>query len=209
LPGVGDLLAPFPGVSEVTFFVNAMDTQTLGMDLVLYYSMPLGPSATLGVIASANFTATEVTGVHVPETMAEKFAGGDLDTVAEVLVNRQAKNRLEELLPKQKGSLGLRYSRGVASLMTRANYYGKSIYAGNAPDGNEDEEFGAKVTFDLDIAYRLQNGLALSLGANNLLNTFPDEQQKEANRYFNQFRYRPDQFGMNGGFYYVRVQYTH
>jgi iron complex outermembrane receptor protein len=49
------------------------------------------------------------------------------------------------------------------------------------------------------------------VGAVNLLNTFPDKQQNESNIFENQFIYsrRVSQFGINGGFYYVRLQYLH
>jgi iron complex outermembrane receptor protein len=64
------------------------------------------------------------------------------------------------------------------------------------------------VLFDLELGHAFENGISVAVGAENLFNTFPDENKHEANRYYEQFIYRPDQFGMNGGFYYLRLNYV-
>ena len=73
-----------------------------------------------------------------------------------------------------------------------------------------DEDFGAKVLFDADIGYEVSNGVTLQVGANNILNTFPDKHEKDANISSGNFPYsrRVTQFGMNGGFYYARLQFA-
>ena len=72
-----------------------------------------------------------------------------------------------------------------------------------------DERFGAKVIFDADVGYQFGKW-RLSVGANNLLNTFPDRNTKDANVSNGRFVYsrRVSQFGINGGFYYLRLQFT-
>ena len=88
----------------------------------------------------------------------------------------------------------------------RANYYGNVQYKPSNPDN--DEDFSAKTLFDLDLGYEIFRGTRLSVGANNIFNTFPDEQEKESNRSGGRFPFsrRVTQFGMNGGFYYGRIQ---
>jgi len=87
----------------------------------------------------------------------------------------------------------------------RANYFGKIYYKPTNP--NNDEVFGAKTLFDLDIGYVVIPGLKLSAGGLNILNTFPDKHQKPQNISNGRFVYsrRVTQYGMNGGFYYVRL----
>ena len=70
-----------------------------------------------------------------------------------------------------------------------------------------DETFGAKTLLDVDLSCKVSSGIRLSVGAQNLLNTFPDEHQKDANRSDGRFVYsrRVTQFGTNGGFYYARL----
>ena len=61
--------------------------------------------------------------------------------------------------------------------------------------------------FDLDLSYELRDGVRVAVGANNILNTYPDPQRDPNNISFGRFVYsrRVTQFGMNGGFYYGRL----
>jgi iron complex outermembrane recepter protein len=208
VPGVAELLEGFPGVSQAEFFVNAADTETEGVDIVVDYLTSVA-RGDLQLTAAANFTRSVAPVIHIPPTLASSLGldPSDVEAVENVLFGNQERNRLEDLLPKQRATLSARYVRGLVSGLVRSRYYGSIRYAGYADDGSEDETFGAKVLFDVDLGYRFAPGWTVAVGADNLFNTFPDEHKVEANRYFNQFRYRPDQFGMNGGFYYLRLQY--
>jgi iron complex outermembrane receptor protein len=194
-------------VSQVEFFVNAVDTSTMGLDLVAEYKLPVAEGV-LGVTGAANFTRSEVVDFHIPASVGTALSIADADTARKLLFSDQEQNRIEDLLPWQKGTLGLSYGRGPWNAMTRARYYGSSYYVGYAEDGSENESYSPKILFDLEVGHRFENGLSLAIGAENLLNTFPDESKNEANRYYDQFIYRPDQFGMNGGFYYLRLNFV-
>jgi iron complex outermembrane receptor protein len=210
---VAMLLAMLPeqydGASQVEFFINAVDTATMGLDLVAEYKLPVAEGV-LGLTGAVNFSRSEVQDFHVPEGLGEALRiDDDPETARRLLFSDQERNRIEDLLPRQKGTVGASYGRGPWNAATRARYYGSSYYVGYAEDNSENESYGAKVLFDLEVGYRLASGLAFAVGAENLFNTFPDESQHEANRYFEQFIYRPDQFGMDGGFYYLRLAYQH
>ena len=71
---------------------------------------------------------------------------------------------------------------------------------------HNDQTFSAQTLFDLDFSYEVMPGAKISVGANNILNTFPDK-HNDANISDNRFIYsrRVTQFGMNGGFYYTRL----
>jgi iron complex outermembrane recepter protein len=205
-PRVTQLLAPFSsqGVTSAQFFANAVDTRTTGVDVVVAYARALGPG-TINLTASANLTKTEVQRVNVPQAMADTFAGGNIDTVRIRLLNREDRNRLEDALPHQKGAISARYAAGRFTGLVRASYYGKIVYRAPAPAN--DEEFGAKTLFDVDLGLDVVGGVRLGIGANNVFNTFPDKQKVPANINSGRFIYsrRVTQFGMNGGFYYARV----
>ena len=66
--------------------------------------------------------------------------------------------------------------------------------------------FGAKVVTDLSVGYQLLQGLRLSIGANNLLDVYPDE-SIPANQGSAQFLYsrRSQQFGFQGRFIFARL----
>jgi iron complex outermembrane receptor protein len=70
--------------------------------------------------------------------------------------------------------------------------------------------YGAKIITDLSVGYKLANGIRLSLGANNLLDVYPDETTDVATRSANQFIYsrRATQFGYNGRFLFARIELT-
>ena len=204
-PDVAAILAPFPGVSQAQFFANAVDTDTKGIDVVLDYSVDAG-DGTLAFTASANFTRTDVVSVNIPESLREQFP--DPAQLRTFFFGRLAENRLEDTVPRQKGSAAVRYSIKGISALVRANYYGPVYYR---PDNAmNDEVFGAKVLFDADFGYQATKNMLIAVGGDNILNTFPDQQQKDANISFGRFIYSRNvsQFGQNGGFYYAKLQLT-
>lgn len=208
-PVVAEILKPFEksGVGQAQFFANAVDTKTNGIDVVAVYHTRVGKGR-LTLTGTANKTKTEVEAINIPQSVADKFAGGDLEAVKNTLFNREEKNRLEDALPSTKASFSTQYQNGRLSILARATYYGKIHYKPTNPDN--DETFSAKTLLDVDLAFEIMKGVRLSLGGNNILNTFPDEHQKTANRSGERFIYsrRVTQFGMNGGFYYGRLQFT-
>ena len=202
---VAQILAPFPGVSQAQFFANAVDTDTVGADVVADWATELG-DGTLTVTAAANLSRTKVTDIHIPESLVARF--GNDPALETSFFGRNARNRLEDSVPHQKGFAGLRYAVAGVSALVRADYYGKVYYK---PDNAaNDEAFGAKVLFDVDLGYQTTKNLYIGIGADNLLNTFPDPQRKDANTSFGRFIYSRNvsQFGMNGGFYYGKLQLT-
>ena len=61
-----------------------------------------------------------------------------------------------------------------------------------------------KVVTDLSLGYDIIKQLNLSVGVNNLLDKFPDQQVYE-NSYFGVFKYAPVQMGTMGRFYFARL----
>ncbi len=203
---VRDILAPFPGVSQAQFFANAVDTDTRGVDVVIDYSHEVG-DGTLALTASANFTTTQVKQVNIPRSLEQRF-GANPDQLKTFFFGRLATNRLEDSVPHQKGTAAVRYSLAGLSALVRANYYGRVRY--RADDPAADEVFGAKVLFDVDVGYQITKNVLFSIGADNVLNTYPDPVEKDVNSSFGRFVYSRNvsQFGENGGFYYVKLGLT-
>ncbi len=209
---VANIVSPFPGVSQAQFFVNAVDTTTNGVDVVVDYAHRL-PRGSLKLTGAANFTKTTVDSVNVPQSMLDKFAGvqGSQEVISNTFLGRFGRNRLEDLLPRQKGTLGLRWDYKGWSAGVRANYFGPTEYHSDAGP-SLDESFGAKVTLDVDVGYRI-GGLGWSVGATNVFNTFPDQLKQPDNRDNDSFLYSPAgqsagaPYGTDGAFYYVRAEY--
>ena len=75
--------------------------------------------------------------------------------------------------------------------------------------------FGAKATTDLDVTYSFGKQFAITVGANNVFNTFPDKLNNNSIGLFPVVGGSADgqvyprnggPFGMNGGFWYARVR---
>jgi iron complex outermembrane receptor protein len=74
----------------------------------------------------------------------------------------------------------------------------------------DSQTFGAKTLFDIDLGYQITKNFQLSVGADNVLNTFPDPNTKANNISAGRFFYNRNvsQFGLNGGFYYGKLELT-
>jgi len=214
------VLGGFPGVSSAQFFVNAVDTTTNGVDVVVDYTQRLSRGS-VKLTAAANFTTTSVDAVHLPASMQAKFDGvtGGADRVSELFLGRYGRNRLEDVLPRQKGTFGARWDYSGWSAGMRMNVFGPTEYHSDTladstdpSKGYLDESFGAQLTLDVDVGYRI-GGLWWSVGANNALNHFPDEIKRPENRNSDSFLYSPASvpagapYGIDGAFYYVRAEY--
>jgi iron complex outermembrane receptor protein len=209
---VAKILMPFQGVTAAQFFANAVDTNTTGFDVVADYAVDTG-AGTVILSSAANFTKTEVKDIHIPPGLQAAFPNSSADQINAFFFDRLAKNRLEDSVPHQKGNVAVRYNFKQLSALVRANYYGKVRYKPDAvaPNGfANDEVFGAKVLFDADLGYQFTKNLQLTVGGDNLLNTFPDKNQKAANISAGRFIYSRNvsQFGWNGGFYYGKLELT-
>jgi iron complex outermembrane recepter protein len=198
------ILSPFPGVGRAQFFANAVDTRTRGIDVVVAYARALGPG-TLNLTAAATFTNTKVERINIPDAMRSIFANGDTNVIKGLILNREDRNRLEDGLPREKGTLSARYALGRFTGLARAAYYGVLHYRGTSSAA--DERFGAKTLFDLDLGLDVGRGVKVNVGGSNIFNVYPDKQVKAGNISFGRFVYsrRVTQFGMNGGFYYARL----
>src|SRR5207253_3238716 len=106
--------------------------------------------------------------------ITSQFARNDPDPAVRARViqiltpfqNREDRNRLEDALPRAKSSIAARYTLGRFGGVARATYYGAIDYRSPSGPAN-DEHFGAKTLFDLDLSYQLRGGVRLALGGNN------------------------------------------
>ena len=165
-------------LQEFRFFTNDFDTTTQGIDIVLTVPVPNGDVTVL-----YNRTETTVTD-HNPDTL------DDLRI-----------KELEENLPKQRGALTL-----TQSLTSQWSALGRASYYGDWYDSEDDETYTGKVLFDLESTYMASSGIIITLGVQNLLNTYPDENPKSGNIGNQYGQFSP--FGFNGAYWYAKFGYT-
>lgn len=190
------LLSPF-GASAARFFLNGVNTETHGVDLVATYRVAPQDWGNLVITGSANANDFEVT-----KTPATK------QTVLPTPVSlfaRQAVYRFERGTPKFKSSLQGDWSRGPWGGTLRGTYYGDVLSPGTTADGLNDSHTGAHFLVDLEARYNFPHGVQLAAGADNLFDTYPNQIPVALNNTgaapFSSF----SPFGFNGRRVYVRL----
>ena len=205
------------GAGAAQFFTNAIDTKTQGIDVVSSYYGNLGPGQLTATLA-ANFTKTEVVddSIKAPDLLKGK---------EDILYNREEISRIEVAQPNSKINLLLTYEIGKWYFLLRNTRFGEVEYI-HPDDGDpaaftvkdnyndrtekiesRDQVFSAKIITDLSISYKVNNNLKLTIGANNILDVYPDKHEHSKNISSGRFVYsrRVQQFGVNGAFYFTKL----
>ena len=181
------------GLQEFRFFANDFDSVTSGIDVVV--SAPVGTGA---LSLAYNYTSTDVT---------DRFTGQlpeDEEAREAAIAGRELRLReLEENLPKQRGNLTL-----TQALTDRWSGLGRASYYGEWYDSEDGNTYDGKVLFDLETSISFGDGMsAIAIGAQNILNTYPDENPNAAASIGNKYsQFSP--FGFGGAFWYVKYSYS-
>ena len=210
-------------LQEFRFFTNDFDTTTNGVDVVLTVPVPNGD-----VTAVYNQTTTAVTNSHQRnnwvKTLDEDFGISEdqLDDEVEKIQEKDSKTEedeqivelwgwiagvdqrikeIEENLPRNRASLTV-----TQSITSQWSVLGRASYFGDWYDSEDDEDYTGKVLFDVESSYMASSGIILTLGVQNLLNTYPDENPKSGNIGNQYGQFSP--FGFNGAYWYAKVGYT-
>jgi iron complex outermembrane receptor protein len=194
----------------VQTFVNGADTQTYGLDYVATYPMDYGSWGHVDYSLSANYNDTKVTRIAKPPSNVSPNA---------VILDQGAVSTLEDSTPKFRATLGGFWTLGKFSANLRESFYGSAfVYAQNAQTGvwTQIKNNSTGIT-DLEASYEVIHNVKLSLGANNLFNTYPTKEPtafRQAQFNTNSSAYSSSlypnfsAYGFNGGFYYGRVTWT-
>lgn len=189
----------YVGINNVNFFANAANTRTQGVDVVGTYRTDLSKGR-LTLTAAANFNRNEVTGINstaLIDSPAKNDPAVSPDNwFRNRLFDRQQQSRIEVLQPRNKVTLGVSYSVNKWDFNLRTVRFGESTFLTNveteakkadgtywntqfARDANGtayvDQTFDPVWITDLTVGYRFTDHLSLSLGANNLLDVYPEQ----------------------------------
>ena len=191
------------GLDQVTsfrYFTNAADTRTRGVDVVSTYQIPFAASS-LDLSASYAYNKTDVTHLDATPTALTDLG------ITTSLIGRDEIGRLEDSYPKDKAILSAIWHSDLWSLSATATRYG-SYTVRNATTAANDQTFGAKCLVDLSASYKPTKQWTLTLGADNVFNTYPDRLSyaNSTSGIFLYSNYSP--FGFNGAYVYGRVAYT-
>ncbi|MCH7523781.1 MAG: TonB-dependent receptor [Bacteroidetes bacterium] len=152
-------------ITSLKFFVNAVNTNTTGVDVVVNYkNIELG-SGKLAVTLAANFNETKIEGqIDTPPLLA---ANGY------EIFNRKEQSRIISSRPKSKVILGFDYKISKFNFILNNTYFGEVTWQ-HASDPTKDQTFSGKIITDLIINYEISDKFIIYGSANNLLNVYPD-----------------------------------
>ena len=181
------------------YFTNDFDTKTQGVDLVVNYNFELADWSN-SLLLAFNWTDTQVERV----TLYPAQVGDEIRLLPNLT---QARIRmLEDNLPAHRGSITLEQSKGNWAFTWRLNYYG-GFYEDHLDASAGMDIYGnALTTFDAQVAWKVLPQTQVTLGAQNLFDSLPNENpfQGEVGAL-----YPPTSpSGINGAFYYAGIEYT-
>ncbi|MDX6745396.1 TonB-dependent receptor [Polaribacter sp. PL03] len=175
-------------LSDLSFFTNAIDTKTSGIDVVVGYNRIEVGEGKLGFNLSGNYVIENARDGDVKNPQIVADAG-------QSVVNETQEALFFTSRPKTKWILGTTYDIGKFGFSLNNTYFGKTkfaqqglqnleslfvnaadIPAGAVQDGGSDlrTEFTPKVVTDLGINFNATEKLTLSLNVNNLFNVLPE-----------------------------------
>lgn len=190
-------------IRSLRLFSNAINTRTLGLDIVLIGNWILENSS-LELSLAANFNKTSLYG-------AIQYARNlpDDSIYRNLLVNREERCRVETSFPMDKVIFNIKYLVKKWKLNLNFTRYGKIEQRGNDPVNFPDEVFSPKILTSLNICYKIRQWLSITAGAENITDIYPDKQKNRSNTVNGLLPYSFNfaAFGTNGGYYFLNMSF--
>lgn len=161
-------------LSDVSFFVNALDTKTSGIDFVANYKNLGVGNGTLGFTLSGNYTIENKRDGDVKNPDLVAGAG-------QSVVNETQEALFFTSRPKTKWILGINYDLGKFGFSLNNTYFGTTTFRQQGMDSNLKTEFIPKIVTDLGINYRASDKVNISFNVNNIFNVLPEWEFKALN----------------------------
>ena len=154
-------------ISDLSFFVNAIDTRTSGLDVVISKNnIELG-NGQLSLNLSGNYTIQNEREGAVKNPKLIEDAG-------QSVVNATQEALFFTSRPKTKWILGSNYDIGKIGLNLNNTYFGKTTFQQGDLNENIRTEFIPKIVTDLGINYNATEKFTIALNINNILNVLPE-----------------------------------
>jgi iron complex outermembrane recepter protein len=243
---LGFTASEYIGVNNVNFFANAANTKTQGIDIVAHSKFAIGKGQ-LNLTAALNFNKNEVTSINSTALINDPAKNLTTDNpdnwFKNKLFDRQQRSRIEVWQPKNKVNISASYSIGKFDITARTVRFGEVQYVHNLDtkekkadgtywnsifsrdaSGNAYIEQTFKPVFitDLILNYRATEKFSVAIGANNILDVYPDQIYIDPRNAYGsvdyaagrdasnrgRLLYQPNQGGYNGRFLFARLVYA-
>ncbi|SHJ25633.1 TonB-dependent receptor [Pseudozobellia thermophila] len=202
-PGTGtelDNLLRQANATAASFFANAINTESRGLDVVITHNTSLGDKWRLKSDLAGTFSKTNQIGdINASEVLRN---ADEVDTY----FPEDSRVYLEEAVPRTKINLSNSLTSDKLVFFLRNVYFGEVTEATTVVANQQ--VFGTKLVTDLSIGYKATDALTFTIGANNLFDIYPDRAEEQYNnRSDGRFDWsrRAQQFGIGGRFLFARL----
>ena len=173
------------GATAATFFANAIDTQTKGVDIVISHRARFGNGLSLRTDLAGTISQTkQVGGIKASQILADN---GQINRY----FSESSRVYLQEAVPRVKFTMGHSLTANKFDFFLRNVYFGKvtdpntvdvngdGLVSGIVVNGqavaNEHPIWGAKVITDFSVGYAVNRIVKVVVGANNIFDIYPDK----------------------------------
>ena len=202
-PGTGtelDNLLSQANATAASFFANAIDTESKGLDIVITHDALIGSNAKLKSDLSGTFSKTvQVGGIKASQVLINADKVG-------TYFPEDSRIYLEEAVPRSKINLSNSLTTDKFNVFLRNVWFGEVTEATTTLANQQ--VFGSKLVTDLSFGYKVSESTTVTVGANNLLDVYPDRAAADyGNRSGGRFDWsrRAQQFGVAGRFLFARL----
>lgn len=204
------------GANSAQVFTNVAQTRTQGVDVSAGYLHAFENESLLNLKLAFTFADTQIIGdVDAPEILVG---------LENTLFPSQERSMIEEWQPNTRINVSADYIVGDLTIGGALRYFGEYTVQEGSGEDPARQTYGGKWITDIQTNYRLNEGLSLTIGANNLFDQVPDENEIGQSRggklmdgagkvivdspgVFTYSR-RSAPFGFNGGLYYAKLTYS-
>ena len=203
----GNVLDPTVQYTGINIFSNAVNTRNRGAEVVYTYATRHDDMGRVDWSVAANYNQTKVVKVNQ----------APVQLLPQALLSPRAISDMESTSPKFRINLGALWKMGNWTVNLREAIYGPSS-AYNSVNGTVfyETKITTKAITDLEVSNRITKSITLSVGANNLFNQYPNKNSAQlaaaqvAGLSTGAVTMYPSfsPIGINGGYYYARMNYT-
>jgi iron complex outermembrane receptor protein len=174
-------------IDRITFFQNAFDSRTEGLDIVASYRAFLLGDEPTNFTAAFNTNSYKIKQVNIPS----------------VTFNEVSRYNFENSSPEWRANVSAIHDFGPVTALVRGNLFGpwsrQTTRAGNAI-----QDYKSEVMIDVELSAPLGDGYELTLGARNLLDNYPAVNVIDNT---NGRTFVDGPVDWQGGYYYARLNY--
>ena len=175
-----------PLFTRASFYTNALETETDGIDIVAIYNAEWNNGSATTFSVAYNHNETEVTKQNQVNGLDPVSAGNIFN--------------IENNLPENRFSASVVHNMDRISISARAHWYDETI-----DERNNREKVDSEVMFDVEVNYQATDLMSVVVGASNVFDTFPNKIQTRVGNGLAYPRRTP--IGYDGGMAFLRVNY--